>query len=179
MKTIFSNQIHVQRAIKKAILTLGLLVTPLIAHGQSSPLAITYTKQLQTVTSGGTVTFSGTVQNVSANTVFINGDDFNNLSPVLSYDNSIFSPPASLSPAQSFSGNFFTITVAAGTGPGTYTGDFLILGGADSNAQSEQGRQTFSVVVPAPEPTQMLLFGIGAGALVVNMLRVRRNQPVA
>lgn len=123
-------------------------------------------------TPGGTVTYMATISAPATNgaPVYLNGDSITLADPNASYnDDGLFANfLGSLSPGGSDTEELFTVTVASGELPGTYSGYYLLQGGADGNAQDVIGTQEFSYTVNAasstsvtPEPPSVLLLFTG------------------
>jgi hypothetical protein len=128
---------------------------------------------------GDVVTFSGTVTNTdSFNDEYINSDSFS-ADPGLTLDDSLFlaNAPWFLTPgATSSVFDFFTITISPSLAPGTYTGLFWPLGGADGGSgegNNVLGTGAFTVnVLGTPEPSTIALF-LGGAALLIARRRKR------
>jgi len=148
------------------------------AHAQS--LAYTLSPVTLTTQSGSTVNFQGTLTNTGNSTLFLNGIDFGydaNSTNVLTDTGFDASVPFSLAAGDSYTGNIFGITVAAGTPAGLYNGTATIQGGTDSGATNPLGSQAFHVgvvpvVVPEAGTFVMGLVGLAGGAIA---LRRRRS----
>ena len=126
---------------------------------------------------GDTIQFFGTLTNTTNATVFITSDNipFPFLSGV---DDSPFfaNSPLSLG-STGFSGifEFMDITIPLGQAPGTYDGNFIVIGGLLDGANDPVGAAAFHVTVNSltPEPASMVLVGLG---LVGASLLARRRR---
>jgi MYXO-CTERM domain-containing protein len=169
---------------------LAALVSAPAAHAQ---LTLTLTPAGQAGPVPNTFYFIGTLSNPTANEVFLNGDSptFNGPTGSPGLDDNPFFNNAPLSlmaagstdsngnPTDSFTGEFFDVTVDSSAAQGTYEGTFAILGGADANAQDTVATEDFSVTVTpssAPEPSQWAAFGVGVLGLAGLALRARRRR---
>ena len=141
----------------------------------ASPILISLDNPNQTSAPGFTLSFTGTLTNTTAATLFINSDSFN-LNSALTGDDSPFlnNAPVSLDPPNpSLDFQMFTVTLPAGTAPGQYLGDLTVLGGATADDQTVLGDVAFSVIVPTPEPSAMWLT---PAALAFFLMRRRRAR---
>jgi hypothetical protein len=154
------------RSLTLVILLTLMLLSP--AAASADPLTLTITPGTLVGTPGGTVTFTGSITNttgvtLNASDLFLNfsGFDPGVLSPIqtlgipdFTLPNNTFSPSVSL----------FSVTLAPGTPPGTYTID-VFLEDINNNLSNVL---TVSVNVNAaavPEPATLLLLLTGlAGA---------------
>ena len=164
------------RALTVAILFTLMLLSP--AAASAEPLTLTITPGTLVGTPGGTVTFTGSITNTTGVTLnstdlFLNfsGFDPGVLSPVqtlgildFTLPNNTFSPSVSL----------FSVMLAPGTLPGTYTVD-VFLEDVNNNLSNVQ---TVSVSVNAaavPEPATLFLLLTGlAGAGVARHKRRKK-----
>ena len=71
--------------------------------------------------------------------------------------------------------SFFDVFTELTVPPGTYSGSFTVLGGADADAFNELGTKDFTITVPTPEPASMLLLGTGLGGAILARRRRRQN----
>jgi hypothetical protein len=163
------------RRLLWGVVTAWLLLAVRPAQAQ---LDLTLLSSAQTVSVGGTATFTGTITNPAGQpTLFLNGLD-------ISVDGGLLINPAplglpvSLDSGSSFTGDLFTVTAPGGTLPGAYAGNLTITGGTDGTATDPLTPATpFTVNViaatGAPEPTAfaLLLFGAGWSGLVVTRNR--------
>jgi hypothetical protein len=119
--------------------------------------------------------FDATVTNTSADTVYLNGDNFSVDSP-LTVDDSPYlnNYPLTLGAGDSASGLLFNVDVPIGTALGLYTGYFDITGGSDANAGDTVGEADFDVNV-TPEPSGWLLLGSGLAALALAKAQRRKG----
>ena len=153
---------------------------------RADPLNVAVTQSSQTVTQGTlVVTFDATITNPSpTDTIWLNSDDSTRLSLLTSVDDSPFNmnAPLFLDPAGS-SGliALFNVDLAPGLAPGTYTGVFSILGGADGGtdtAFADLADVNFTVIVTGPtvtpEPGTILL--LATGLVVPLTLKKRMRQ---
>ena len=157
------------------------------AHAQ---LSLTLTPASQAGTAPGTFSFSGTLANPTANTVFLNGDSltFNGPASGLTLDDSPFltNAPSSLGASgggsDTYTGGFFDVTASPSAAPGTYFGTFSVVGGADGSAQNTVATEDFSVSVTGqtalvPEASSVvslaLLLALGLGGV----WRAARRKP--
>jgi len=149
---------------------------------QAQTLNFTLNPAVQAGQQGSTFSFSGTLTNPTASTVFLNGDSltFNGPANGLTLDDSPFltNAPASLGASgggsDTYTGGLFDVTASQSAAPGTYSGTFEVLGGADGNAQGVLASQDFSVTVqssPVPEASSSLSLGLllalGLGGVAV------------
>ena len=148
-----------------------LLAAALPAKAQ---LTLSLANPSQTVKSGETASFTGTLTNTGSGTIFLNGDDLGILG--LSSDDTPFikNAPFSLDAGTAYTGALFNVTVDSFVVPNTYTGSFSILGGQDSLTYDSIALQPFFVTVPQDVPVPeaasvfsfglLLLLGIGGAA---------------
>ena len=165
-----------------AVLPLALLAVPAQAQ-----LTLNLTPAAQAGNPGDILSFTGSLSNPTANAVFLNSDSVNFNGPAPQPDDGpfLFNAPLSLdpmgttdangNPTDSYTGGFFNVTLNGDALPGTYTGTFTILGGADSTASDTVATEDFSVtVLPAavPEASSMISLGVllalGLGSLAVS-----------
>lgn len=155
------------------------------AHLASADIIFSLTPATLPAASGGTASFTGTLQNTGSSDVFLNGD----LSvlpsfPLLTLDDSPFfnNAPIFLDPAgdpsggDTYSGPFFNILVDPSTPTGPYTGSFTVQGGGDSNTFDDLATQNFEVDVSPgptgiPEPRTLITLTVGLAGLAVRLRR--------
>jgi hypothetical protein len=145
------------------------------AAAKADPLTITLDAPYQ---SGGVSVFgfNATVTNTSADTVYLNGDNFSVDSPLTVDDSPYLSNyPLTLGAGASASGLLFNVDVPIGTAFGLYTGYFDITGGSDGNAGDTVGEADFDVNV-TPEPSGWLLLGSGLAALALAKAQRRKER---
>jgi hypothetical protein len=158
------------------------LILILIAAGaafQASAMTVTLTPDTLFVNPGGTISFSGTLDNNTASTVFINSDSVTFAIPG-AVDDSPFLTFAPLFLVQSqVTGvfQFLNVTIPIGQGAGTYDGVIDVFGGDSESASNLIGSGAFHVTVnsvgpSAPEPGSILLI---AGGIAGLLLRRRRH----
>ena len=160
------------------ILPAAVLACLLAAPAAHAQLDLTFTPPARVAAPGSTFTFTGTLANNSGSTVFLNGDSLSLNGPGLTSDDSPFlsNAPLSLANGDSYSGDFFSVSVDPATPAGTYFGTFAVTGGADGSAQDTVASQDFSVQVtsgsaPVPEASSVaslgLLLALGLGGVAV------------
>jgi hypothetical protein len=130
----------------------------------------------QTGVPGQILTFSGTLENVTNNNVFINSNSLTfGLSGIGVLDDSLFltNAPLFLGPLETTKPfDFFTVTIPTLQTPGLFTGVFTVLGGADDLAADILGSNaSIQVQVSAPsaaipEPATFLLLPAGVALLL-------------
>ncbi len=131
-------------------------------------ILVTFTPPVLIGAPGTSVSFSGTLQNLSTVTEFINGDNFSFPLMPGALDDSPFlnNAPLALNAMQT-SGlfQFFIINIPIGQASGIYPGTFTVLGNGDSNSQNVVGTGAFGLTVaPAstvPEPGTASLLAAG------------------
>lgn len=172
-------------AVLLSLVTLVAALLPQAAHADS--LTLTLSTPTQSVsTTGGTLSYSGTISAAATNTGFeyLNGDSFTFNSPGI-FDDSGFlnNAPLFLPAGQSYTGLLFTVTYGSGSFAGIYPAFFSILGGGNDSAQNTLATASFqaNVTAPAiaatPEPSSFLLLGTAMlGGLTIMR---RRYQPTA
>jgi len=160
-------------------LVLSLLPLALLAAPASAQLTLTLAPTDQFGSPGDLLSFSGTLSNPTANSVFLNNDSVTfsgpagtDGSPFLSYAPFSLDPMGTVNgsgaPTDSYNGSLFTLTLDPGSLPGTYLGTFSVLGGADGAATSQVASADFSVTVlpSAPQPIPELSSTVSLGLLL-------------
>jgi hypothetical protein len=143
------------------------------ASAFAGTLTINFTSSLLSAGRGQTITFSGSIVNISGTTVFLNSDSLNITAPLTADDTKFFlNSPLSIAPfATTPTFQIFDVTVPLGAPFGLYPGAFDILGGSTPNDLGTVGTAPFAVnVVPEPATVCMLL----AGAICLGLIRHRR-----
>jgi opacity protein-like surface antigen len=162
-------------------------LTATAAHADT--VVFTLSSPTASTTAGGTATYSATISAPLTNgaPVFLNGDTITLSDPTaVSYDDSgLFGNfPASLNPGDSKTEVLFTLSAAAGTMPGMYSGSYVLEGGADANAQTVLDTEPFTFDVTAgaasvtPEPSSVLLLSTGMLGIVALSLRKRLSAGI-
>ena len=154
------------------------------APAAQAQLTLTLTPASQAGAAGSMFTFTGTLANPTANTVFLYGDSptFNGPgtidgNPFLNNGPLSLAPKGSTTgsgPTDSYTGSFFTVTLSPLATPGTYLGTFEVLGGPTANDQNIVATEDFSVTVAPPAVPEAsttvslgLLLLLGLGGTVV------------
>jgi len=146
------------KATKTLLLVLLVLLSgALTAQAQ---LSLSLTPSTRAGEQGTTVIFSGTLRNTGSDEVFLNATNYNLNAAGLSLDDSPFfaNAPVSLLGGQEWSGNLFNVAISPATALGTYSGNFGILGGVNSQAQDFLTQASFEVTVqssPPPPPSNV------------------------
>jgi hypothetical protein len=153
------------------ILAAGLLLASVGAARADTPsLDVALTSPSQIVVEGTTVVaFNATISNPTGDTVFLNNASETTNSPDVSVDFLPFflNTPLSLDPGSAAGPlELFDVDLAIGLPPGTYTGVFSTLGGADGSANDDLSDVNFSITVTGPvnetpEPRSFALLGVG------------------
>jgi len=149
----------------------------------ATPITFSPTSSLLNAQPGGTVTFFATVTETGGSTTFLNGDTFGIALPLVGDDTPfLVNFPLSLSPLQSVTASFLSVTVPLATSPGLYSGSFAILGGSSPTGLGPLATQpiTVNVLAPAavPEPGEGILLLLSTSAtLVWRTRRGRRSSP--
>jgi|HubBroStandDraft_1064217.scaffolds.fasta_scaffold00001_37 hypothetical protein len=163
------------------LLVVTLLATVFLSSAaRADSISLTLTEIVQTGAAGTTVTFDGSLTNLTGGTIFLNGAGATVSSPFLTVNDNPFliNAPLSLA-ADASSGPFalFTVSIAPGTPLGTYgPSTFLILGGANNSAFGTIGSTQFTVDVSSvPEPGTIVL--LSSGLLGLGTKRWFRKQP--
>jgi hypothetical protein len=164
-------------SLVKTILAAVLL---LASAGASRPdtlsLDVVLSSPSQTVAEGTTVvTFNATISNPTGDTVFLNSASATTNSLGVSVDTLPFflNTPFSLDPGSAAGPlELFDVDLAIGLLPGTYTGVFSTLGGADGSANDDLSDVNFSITVTGPvnntpEPGSFGLLGVGLVGLAL------------
>ena len=161
-----------KRVLLNAVLALGLASFGAMA----APLTLTFTfNGTPSTTQGGTATLNATATNNSGSTLFLNSDSFTLPTGLINLNDSLFfnNWPLSLANLATFTGNIFTVGVAANATLGLKTGTFNILGGTTVNDSNVIGTAQFSVNVVAPEPAAGISMALGLSALLFMRARQR------
>jgi hypothetical protein len=142
----------------------------------SAPITITFTSSLLTAFRDQTVTFTATVTNTTAASLFLNSDALNITAPLIPDDTKFFlNFPLSLAAGQMVTAPVLDISVPLNAPFALYPGEFDILGGSDANAQSTIGTATFAVNVATPEPETFGSAIIGLGCVILFLRRKRHG----
>lgn len=159
------------KTIRPALILGLLLFLPAFAHAQ---LNFTLTPPSHSGIPGDVLTFSGILTNLSADPVFLNGDNFTLDGEGLTLDETPFfeNAPASLEGNASYTGALFTVTIDPLAPLQMSLGTFTILGGAADTDNSPLATQAFQIRVVAPEPTAGALLLSGG---VLCLFAVRRK----
>lgn len=165
----------------------ALLLLLAVSPGAHAQLTLNLSSPAQNAAPGDTLSFAGTLSNLTAGAVFLNGASFTFSGPAegLTLDTSPFlsAAPASLPPmgdGDTYRGDFFSVFLSASALPGTYQGTFSVLGGADGDVQAVVASEPFFVTVsPSSAPVPEASSGISLGTLSllgVLAVQVRRRR---
>jgi hypothetical protein len=155
----------------RLLVILAFALCPLAAGAQ---LTLTFDESEKTIFPSQTITFSGTVQNLSqTETVEIVSDSYNLFSSFLTLDDSKFllNAPDSLAPGASWSGEMFDIGVTGTFETGVFDGDFTVL---TNNALFDVTTPFRVRAVPTPGALMTALLGLTPGLLLLHRRSLRR-----
>lgn len=154
------------------------------AHADTIDFLITNTPQMGT--GGSTLTFNATMAAPpKSDPIFLNALEFNltaGLDPNLIDATDFFvNFPLFLNGGDSVTNALFAITLPAGIAPGKYISQIFVLGGANSDDQTQLAGSTFEIDVPSPtspvpEPGTWVLLVTGAGSLARVVYRRGRSM---
>jgi PEP-CTERM motif len=164
-------------SLLNTMLVAGLLLASAGASRADTPsLDVVLNSPSQTVAQGTTVVaFDATISNLTGDTVFLNSASATTNSLDVSVDTLPFflNTPLSLDPGSAAGPlEMFDVDLAIGLVPGTYTGVFSTLGGADGGANDDLSDVNFSITVTGPvnntpEPGSFALLGVGLAGLAL------------
>jgi hypothetical protein len=125
----------------------------------ATPIFLSFDNANQTSFGGETLSFTGTLTNTTAGTLFINGDVLNFTGPFTTDDSPFLTnAPFTIDPsAPSSDFQMFTVDIPVLPAPGLYTGSLLVQGGTTADAMDSLGQATFSINIPTPEPSSAWL----------------------
>lgn len=164
-------------------LTQLLVSALLMAAAAQAGVIITFDQPSQTALPGDLLIFSGSIQNTGMDEIFLNSDSPGFTGDNVNFtfeDNFFVNVPVSLAGGQTASGiNLFQILVSPSFAAsfGTYTGNYVLIGGADGEAQDVLANAEFGVTVDAgvPEPATTTLVGCAALMLIARRSLRRRR----
>ncbi len=152
---------------------------------RAASIQIDLTSPLVAGTPGSQITFNGTLMNTTLDTLFLNSAGVNLAGAFDASDLDVtpflINAPLTLAAGDSMSAiDMFTITIPIGLAPGSYGGEFTVLGGADGSAQDILGTVDFTVEVQSgtaiPEPSTWLLCLGGLMAIARARSAWKRSQ---
>lgn len=156
----------------------------MLPSAHADTVTVTLTPAIETGTAGDTVTYSATISAPATNAapLYLNDEsiDFNGLTAATTDGTDLFlNFPVDLNPGNSASGDLFTVMLPADAAPGSYTGDFILDGGADLSTYDTLATVSFTLDIPAavspvPEPSTWTL--LAAGLLSIAGLRWRQRS---
>jgi hypothetical protein len=149
----------------------GFLFAGTAAKADSLTVALTAPFQSGIVGTVDVFAFDATVTNDTAQTVYLNGDDYSVAAP-MTVDDSPFndSYPLSLGPGDSYTGLLFNVDVPPGTPQGLYAGNFEIIGGGPTDYTDVAGSANFDAQL-TPEPSSLLLIVSGLAGIAGTLRR--------
>jgi hypothetical protein len=157
----------------------------LCGMSRADSIFINLTFPLLAGTPGSQLTFNGTLENTTADTLFLNSAGID-LTGSFDPSDEDLSPFFINAPLFLVSGDatgpidLFTINIPSGIAPSLYDGVFTVLGGADGSAQDILGTVNFTVEVDSgavvPEPGSAALIGLAGVLLVAVRVRFRSQR---
>src|SRR5262249_43201013 len=119
----------------------------------AGPITINFTSSLLNGVRGQTLTFSASLTNTGATTIFLNGDSVNIAAPLIVDDTKFFlnAPLSMAGGATTAAFPIFDVSIPSNAPFGLYPGTFSTLGGSTPSAFDVVGTVPFAVnVVPEP-----------------------------
>lgn len=162
--------------LRNLLLTIAALSILPGAAARADTLSVTFDPSILSARPGQTITFSGTITNPAAVTVYLNACDVN-IPGQFTSDCSLFllNAPFFLDPLETSAlFDMFTVTVDEPYTAlsGLQSGAFTVFGGSDGDAQENLVQAQFSVDV-VPEPGTAVLLGL---ALTLTFAVGRRRK---